>query len=212
MEQNFICNPVKNWKKMSSSRTIAKPADIRPLLFLGFLASLIFGLVVTTPAFAKAFNLATVKQQVLADYKNVSHMETAELATMLAEKKDLLIFDVREPDEYNVSHIPGAIRISPSTWGWSFLRQWGPMVKGKTVVFYCSVGVRSSIMAARVQDGLRKQGAIKTLNLNGGIFAWHNERRPIVNAKGETPYVHPFDKHWGSLLKRQSELRMSPMN
>lgn len=185
---------------------------MKPILLFGLIISLILSLGTVQPAFSEVFNLKTVKQQVLSDYKNVSHLETTELATMLVNRKDVLIFDVREENEYNVSHIQDAIRISPSTWGWTFLRDYGSKVKDKTVVFYCSVGVRSSIMAARVQEGLAERGATKTLNLNGGIFAWHNEKRSVVDAKGETPYVHPFDKHWGSLLDRRTELRMSPVN
>ena len=119
-------------------RTI-KSFDLRQLLCWGILISLIIGLNTIEPVFAKEFNLQTVKQQVLTDYKNVSHLETAELSTILADKKDVFLFDVREEDEFNVSHIPGAIRISPSTWGWTFLREWGAKVKGRSVVFYCSV-------------------------------------------------------------------------
>lgn len=171
-----------------------------------------FALFLIRPAYGEAFTLPTVQQQVIDDYKNVSHMQTNELKQLLAAKKDVLIFDVREKDEFNVSHIPGAIRISPSSWGWSFLREHGDKVKGKTVVFYCSVGVRSSIMAARVQEGLAERGALKVQNLNGGIFAWHNEKRTLINKAGDTTFVHPYDKHWGSLLNRQEQTRMSPIN
>jgi len=179
---------------------------------LGLLATLMFAIFLMRPAFAEVFNLPTVKEEVLRDYKDVSHMETNELADMITAQKELLIFDVREEDEFKVSHIPGAIRISPSAWGWSFLRDHGDKVKGKNVVFYCSVGVRSSIMAERVQDGLAERGALKVQNLNGGIFAWHNEKRSLIDAKGNTSFVHPYDKHWGSLLNRKSETRMSPIN
>ena len=200
-------------KTMNIRTTVDKTRDARPLLFLyGLIASLIFSLMLIQPAFSEAFTLGTVKQGVLRDYKNVSHMETAELQNLIVNNKDVLIFDVREESEFNVSHIPGAVRVSPSSWGWTFLRDHGANVKGKTVVFYCSVGVRSSTMAARVQEGLAQRGARKIQNLNGGIFAWHNEKRALVNDNGNTPFVHPFDKHWGSLLNRQNETRMSPVN
>ncbi len=156
---------------------------------------------------AEAFNLQSVKDQVVRDYKGVKHMETAELAETLEGKGETLLFDVREESEFNVSRIPGAIRISPSSWGWTFLREHGDKVKGKKVVFYCSVGVRSSIMAARVQKGLLERGAAEVMNLNGGIFAWHNEKRGLVNAKGDTSYVHPYDSHWGKLIDRKDLAR-----
>ena len=174
------------------------------------LVLLVLALVAPQSARAEIFNLQSVKAQVERDYKGVAHMETAELAKLLQSGENILLFDVREEQEYRVSHIPGAIRVSPSIWGWSFLRQYGERVKGKKIVFYCSVGVRSSILAERTQQGLRKPGALQVKNLIGGIFAWHNEKRPLVNAKGPTPYVHPYDSHWGKLIDHKEHVRMKP--
>lgn len=205
-----------NWRNLNMLHRRAKTAtaDIgfieRTLFLAGILTSLLIFALLTTPAHAEAFTLGSVKQQVLRDYKNVAHLETSELQSMMDKKEDVLIFDVRETSEFDVSHIPGAIRVPPSSWGWQFLRKYGDGVKGKKVVFYCSVGVRSSIMAQRVREGLEERGAKKIYNLNGGVFAWHNERRSLINAGGTTPYVHPYDKHWGSLVDRQNETRMSP--
>ena len=203
---------------MTTKTIQAETNDLKRYLYaFGLVATLLFSVFLATPSFSKEpnskeFNLGIVKQQVLNDYKNVAHMQTEELQKLLADKKDVLIFDVREESEFNVSHIPGAIRISPSSWGWTFLRDYGDRARGKTIVFYCSVGVRSSIMAARVQEGLTERGAEKIRNLNGGIFAWHNENRSVVNANGQTQFVHPYDKHWGSLLTRKSDARMSLAN
>lgn len=161
-------------------------------------------------AHAEVFTLQSIKDQVARDYKDVEHMETSELAALLEKGDNTLIFDVREESEYKVSHIPGAIRVSPSMWGWSFLRKYGDKVKGKNVVFYCSVGVRSSIMAERTQEGLRKRGALQVKNLIGGIFAWHNEKRMLANSKGQTLWVHPYDKYWGKLIDHKEHARMKP--
>ncbi len=75
-------------------------------------------------------------------------------------------------------------------------------VNGKTAVFYCSVGVRSSRLAERVAQGLKARGAVAVDDLAGGIFAWHGEARPLVDAKGPTDFVHPYDATWGRLLAR----------
>jgi len=80
--------------------------------------------------------------------------------------------------------------------------------RGKTVVFYCSVGERSSRMATHVRDVAREAGAKEIYNLSGGIFAWHNDRLPLVSAPGRpTEFVHPFDATWGRLVDRQSLTR-----
>jgi Rhodanese-like domain len=75
-------------------------------------------------------------------------------------------------------------------------------------VFYCSVGMRSSSLAAEVQEALVKAGASGVFNLRGGMFGWHNARRPLVDAAGATDFVHPFNDKWGKLVARQEQVRM----
>ena len=84
--------------------------------------------------------------------------------------------------------------------------------KGKTVVFYCSVGVRSSKLAARLQKALTARGAKAVYNLQAGIFNWHNEHRPLTTGSAPTSFVHPFDDHWGQLVERRDLLSYRPAN
>jgi rhodanese-related sulfurtransferase len=132
------------------------------------------------------------------------------LASMLASGAPVVLFDVREEEEYQVSRLPGALRADPGAWTFRFVGQHGEAVKGKTVVFYCSVGVRSSKLAARVQGRLLEKGARAVYNLEGGVFRWHNDRRPLIDANGPTPLVHPYDRHWGGLIERQGETATQP--
>jgi len=67
--------------------------------------------------------------------------------------KPVLLFDVREPDEFNTSHLNGAIRVDPDVKAETFLKEHGEVLKGKAAVFYCSVGYRSSILGACRCDG-----------------------------------------------------------
>lgn len=159
---------------------------------------------------AEPFTLDTIRAQVRSDYKGIPHLSTSELKRALAAKDNLLVFDVREENEFAVSRIKGAQRVDPGIWGWQFMNRFGDDVRGKTVVFYCSVGVRSSKLAASVQAALKEQGARQVYNLDGGVFAWHNEARDLVNGKGATKFVHPFNKHWGQLVKRGELTRSAP--
>ena len=102
------------------------------------------------------------------------------------------------------------MRVDPGIWRSSFVRRFAGTAKGRTVVFYCSVGVRSSRLAARVQKALREHGATAVEIVDGGIFAWHAERRPLRDAKGETAFVHPYDRHWGKLVARRDLTRTRP--
>lgn len=156
------------------------------------------------------FTLGTVREKVKRDYARVTHMTIDSLAQQLAGRKDVVLFDVREDDEFAVSRIAGALQVDPGIWRSTFMRKFSGSVRGKTVVFYCSVGVRSSKLAERVQEELKAQGALAVYNLDGGVFAWHNEDRPLVNGGGKTPFVHPYDSHWGKLLNRRDFVRTAP--
>lgn len=115
---------------------------------------------------------------------------------------DLVLFDVREPAEYSQSHIAGAQRIDPSMSAADFLSRFGSAVRGKTVVFYCAVGVRSGYMLERVRSGLEQRGIARAYNLRGGIFRWFASAAPVVNDSGPARNVHPYDEAWGKLLQR----------
>lgn len=159
-----------------------------------------------------AFTLENIQKGLLRRYEGVKHMSAAELQKALAgpQKDSLLVLDVREKDEFAVSHLPNAIRVNPGIWHGPFMNRFGTLAKGKTVIFYCSVGERSSKLAKYVQDALKKSGARAVYNLKGGIFEWHNDKYPLMNGNGPTDFVHPYDKYWGQLVKRADKLRYLP--
>jgi len=90
-------------------------------------------------------------------------------------------FPVREEKEFNVSHIKGATYVDPSIKAEAFMTEFEQDWTGKTIVFYCSVGQRSSLLAARVQTALKAKGASEVVNLEKGIFGWHNQSMPLTN-------------------------------
>lgn len=176
----------------------------------GFALALWLAVTSVVPAAARERTLANVEAEVEAAHAGLSQLPPERLAEMLSEPHDVVVFDVREEAEFAVSHIPGAIRVSPSVWTSRFLSERAEAMKGKTVVFYCSVGVRSSRLAARVQAGLAKSGATAVYNLRGGIFRWHNEGRPLQSGVASTEHVHPYDASWGRLVQRQNLVRTTP--
>ena len=137
----------------------------------------------------------------------VPNLTWQELKTRLAsnDSTQYLIFDTRPPEEYNVSHLPRALQVDPQMPAEKFLAQYGDSLKHKNVVFYCSVGYRSSHFLQRAQKSLEKNGAQAAFNLQGGIFRWFNEDNPVVDADGPTDKVHPYDKIWGALVKEREK-------
>ena len=112
---------------------------------------------------------------------------------------------MRKKDEYEVSRLAQAIRVDPDMSAKAFADKYGSLLTEKNVVFYCSVGYRSSIFLERVEASATTAGARSLANLRGGIFRWYNKGYPVVNARGETDEVHPYDRIWGRLLKKRTE-------
>lgn len=130
----------------------------------------------------------------------IGHISTQRLARLMSEGR-VALFDVRTEQEFRVSRIPGAENVEADVSPRTFFDRYGTMVQSKAAVFYCSVGVRSSQLASRLAAELKVRGATAVYNLEGGIFAWHDEARPLVDDRGvTTTAVHPFDGNWGRLL------------
>ncbi len=159
-----------------------------------------------TSSSAAATALVEAMDDVAKQWPDLPHIATAELARQMTQG-NVVLFDVRQQAEYAVSHLPGAMHVAPGMAADDFVARFGDSVAGKLAVFYCSVGVRSSTLAARVADSLKARGARDAVDLAGGIFAWHNERRALVNAQGATDFVHPYDNTWGRLVARQKKVR-----
>lgn len=132
-----------------------------------------------------------------AKFPTVAHISTDTLQSWLAEspqRENLLLFDAREPEEYAVSHLQDA---QPAPSKDEVLKALQGVPVDQPIVLYCSVGYRSSELA----QFLIKKGYTEVYNLEGSIFAWANEGRPVYQGKERVQVVHPYDRTWGSLLK-----------
>ncbi len=132
-----------------------------------------------------------------AKFPTVAHISTDTLQAWFDEspqRENLLLFDVREPEEYAVSHLQGA-RPAPSKD--EALKALRGISSDQRIVLYCSVGHRSSELA----QFLTKKGYTEVYNLEGSIFAWANEGRSVYRGKEQVQVVHPYDKTWSRLLK-----------
>ena len=86
--------------------------------------------------------------------------------------EDLLLVDVREPEEYELARVEGA-RLLPL----SLFNEWAPTLDPeRPTVFLCHHGIRS----AQVCAYLARQGFEKIYNLSGGIDRWSLEIDPSI--------------------------------
>ncbi len=145
---------------------------------------------------APATDLAEYSRQLRKEFPQVCFLTTAELqGAMNDDRPKRWLFDVRSEKEFVVSRIPGAIRVTEDP-----LAQMRDLAvpKDAEIVVYCSVGYRSAVLA----DKLQHAGFENVRNLEGSIFGWANEGRPLVNGVGSVRTVHPFSRKWGRFLER----------
>ena len=90
-----------------------------------------------------------------------------------------VLLDVRQEEEFAVSHLPNAQRISPDTDGEALK----PYLD-KPLVVYCAVGYRSAKMARRIQTF----GHTNVFNLEGAIFSWAEAGLPLEGGDKVHPY------------------------
>ena len=162
------------------------------------LASLLLAAVLVPTACGRPTAQVTwteTEERIAETFPDVPVIETANLSELMQDPTHtLVLLDVREPDEFAVSHLRGAVRVTAPDRAAALLRD---APADATVVAYCSVGYRSARLAAALRD----RGLADVRNLEGSIFRWANEDRPLF--RGDTPvrHVHPFDETWGVLLE-----------
>ncbi len=186
-------------KVRSASRKVAIVAAVAVLSLSAF---------GTLQLAAKDRTLASVHSNVVKEYQSVRHINAQDFSKL--DRSKLVIFDVREKTEYAVSHLDNAIRVDPDLDPDDFMRKYADRIAGKTVIVYCSVGVRSSALAERIDPLLTSSGSKPAYNLTGGIFQWHNEGRPLTRGAQSTTYVHPYNKSWGRLITNKSLISYRP--
>ena len=140
--------------------------------------------------------------EVLSDirdkYPDVKQLGTDKLHSWLAGSKNgsIILIDARGMEEFRVSHISGSRNIPYDK---DPLKHLTDIKPDSPIVVYCSVGYRSSILAKKLQD----MGFTKVYNLEGSIFKWANEDRPLAQNQTIVYKVHPYNAHWGNLLERK---------
>jgi molybdopterin/thiamine biosynthesis adenylyltransferase/rhodanese-related sulfurtransferase len=116
-----------------------------------------------------------------AEIKKRIKEATPQQVADLLRSGDVQLADVRETDEWNAGHLPGAVHVPKS-----FLEQWAEdriPDKEKTTVLYCAGGVRSAMAA----DTLAKLGYTNVISMSGGFNRWKDSGFQYVTPESFTP-------------------------
>jgi rhodanese-related sulfurtransferase len=93
----------------------------------------------------------------------------------LADRGEIALLDVREPDEWVEGHIEGATWIPLG----DLMERYQELDPEKHWVAYCHVGGRS----AQAAYFLHSAGLTRVSNMLGGIAAWERRRYPTVSGQ-----------------------------
>lgn len=141
---------------------------IRPVLQI--LAAVLVSASVSVSSFA-----ADAKAETKAEAKPaVKNLKVDEAAKLLAERKEVVILDVRTPEEFKGGHLKGAVNIDIQSK--TFKEDVAKLDKSKTYLVNCAAGGRST-SACTTMGGL---GFTNAFNLQGGFNAWSAAGQPVV--------------------------------
>src|SRR5690348_9232582 len=111
--------------------------------------------------------------------KRVKEATPQEVQQLLAG--DVQLGDVREKNEWDEGHLPGAVHVPKS-----YLEQWAEdrlPDKDKATILYCAGGVRSAMGA----DTLRQLGYTNVISMAGGFNRWKDSGFPWKKPDSFTP-------------------------
>ena len=144
--------------------------SIRKLIVILLASLLVAGC--GAPAAVPAAGAAPAAKQVQAiDVASLPLDVDVQTAAALREQPDVVILDVREQDEWDAGHIPGAVFMPMG----EVPARLSEIPTDKTVIVQCRSGNRSS----QVTDFLVKQGFTNVHNMTGGINAWQGAGLPV---------------------------------
>ncbi len=105
-----------------------------------------------------------------------STITATELKEMLDNNDGIFLIDVREPNEYEIVSIPGAVLIPKGEFlsGAALER----LPQDKRIVLHCKSGARSAECLAVVKDA----GFSDAVHVGGGVLAWINQVDPSLPA------------------------------
>ena len=138
--------------------------------------------------------IKSVANTVALKHPNVNHIKPQDLRKLKAD--EFLLVDVRTGREQEVSKIKGAITAAEFE---LLLESQKESLNQKQIVFYCTIGARSSAYAATL---LKSGYEGRVSNLHGSILAWVQAGLPLVDKDEKvTKKVHVYSEAWSFVPK-----------
>jgi len=105
--------------------------------------------------------------------EKVKNVTPDEVEKLLGANKEIVVLDVRTPEEFELGHIAGAKNIDfhqPD-----FKQKVGALDKSKTYLLHCQAGVRS----AKAEAVMKELQFKSILHLKEGFGKWESSGKPV---------------------------------
>ncbi|CRI66084.1 Rhodanese domain protein [Thiocapsa sp. KS1] len=145
-------------------------------------------------------NFLELVKDCLSDVKEIMPWDLEE---RLAANPDVLLVDVREPDEFAAMHIEGSLNVPrgilESACEWDYEETVPELVRARDreVVVVCRSGYRS-VLAAHAMNLL---GYRDVASLQTGLRGWKDYEQPLVDAAGEPVDPDDADRYFTPRLR-----------
>ncbi|AFL74950.1 rhodanese-like domain-containing protein [Thiocystis violascens] len=145
-------------------------------------------------------NFLELIKNCLTDIKEIMPWDLEE---RIQENPDLLILDVREPDEFSAMHLPGSLNIPrgilESACEWDYEETIPELVRARAreIVVVCRSGYRS-ILAAH---SLTVLGYERVASLQTGLRGWKDYEQPLVDLAGKAVDLDDADVYFTPRLR-----------
>jgi rhodanese-related sulfurtransferase len=97
---------------------------------------------------------------------------TAEQVQEAFDRNEIVLIDVRTPQEYLLEHIEGVMLVPMA----EFVASSMPTQTDKRIVLHCGSGIRS----ARVAEMCLSAGMDRIAHMEGGFAAWKAKKLPYI--------------------------------
>ncbi len=126
-----------------------------------------------------------------------------DLEEKISQQTDLILLDVREPQEFAALHIQGSLNVPrgvlEQACDWDYDETVPELAAGREreVIVICRSGNRSVLAAHTMQRmGFKKVASLKT-----GIKGWNDFEQPMFNADGEQVDIDDADEMLATKLR-----------
>ncbi|MDN5202532.1 rhodanese-like domain-containing protein [Fulvivirgaceae bacterium BMA10] len=116
----------------------------------------------------------TSKTQTEVQIKNI---DVATAHQLLNQDKNMVVLDVRTPEEFAAGHIEGAVNINIQDK--NFPKKVGELDKTKSYIVHCAANVENG-RSDKSLEIMTSSGFNSLMSMEGGFAAWQQDGRSVV--------------------------------